>query len=92
MQDINLRLISTGFQKKPLLPTVLVIVKARIEKRCTLTSICGVERFLLRSCLIQTLVIYHDVRFVDIRIVLETISVTIFFDFIVKLRRRRGRL
>ena len=46
----------------------------------------------MRSCLIEILVIYHDVRFVDIRIVLETISVTIFFDFIVKLRRRRGRL
>ena len=32
MQDINLRIISTGFQKKPLLPTVLVIVKAHREE------------------------------------------------------------
>ena len=30
MQDINLRLTSTGFQKKPLLPTVIVIVKRLI--------------------------------------------------------------
>ena len=46
----------------------------------------GVECFLLISCIIQILVIYHDVRFVDIRIVLETISLSIFFDFIVKPR------